>query len=319
MSSAARLGVVLLLLLLPRSFVAQSTSGAAIDGTLGVTATITLTDQATGRRLTIATQPDGRFAIENLSAGGPYIIDVRAPGYAPARVAGIALALDQRYHVQLTLTQAPIELSAVTVRANSDAILHAGRTGPEHVVTDSAARRLPLLNRDFVALLQTTPAIVGTSVADANNRYNNILIDGGADNDFLGLSRGTGAPGGQVGVRSLPLDAVKEFDVLIAPYDVRQGSFQGGQINAVTRSGSNTLHGSVFGFYQSEALVGVDTAGKDISNFDTYQAGVTIAGPVIRDRLHFFVAGELNHRAAPFTGPTIGSATNAGISSDSAD
>ncbi|PYP18337.1 MAG: hypothetical protein DMD54_05425, partial [Gemmatimonadetes bacterium] len=191
---------------------AQSTSGAAIEGTVGVAAAVTVINHATGQRLTIATQPDGRFTIENVPAGGPYTIEVRAPGYAPERVEGIMLVLGQRYRAQLTLTQRPIELSAVTVRGGgtADPIMHPGRTGPEQVVTDSAARRLPLLNRDFVALLQTTPAIVGTSVAGSNNRYNNILIDGGADNDFLGLSRGTGAPGGQVGVRSLPLDAVKE-------------------------------------------------------------------------------------------------------------
>ena len=308
----------LLLLCLPlASLLAQGTSGAAIEGVVDPAATVTVTNQATGRRVTFATRADGRFALENVAAGGPYTIEVRAPGYAPARTDGIMLALGQRYRARFTLTPAAVELSPVTVRAAADPILHPGRTGPDHVVTDSASRRLPLLNRDFVALIQTTPLVAGTSVAGMNNRFNNIQIDGGADNDFLGLSRGTGAPGGQVGVRSLPLDAVKEFDVLVAPFDVRQGGFQGGQINAITRSGSNTLTGSAFGYYQSQALVGHDTAGKGVVDFSTYQFGATVGGPIIRNRLHFFAAGELNRRASPFVGPTIGPGGNVGISLDS--
>ncbi|HEV2670054.1 MAG TPA: carboxypeptidase regulatory-like domain-containing protein, partial [Gemmatimonadales bacterium] len=314
-----RVPAVLLVFLFPLgSLRAQGTTGAAIEGTVGVQASVTVLNEATGWRVVFATRQDGHFALENVAAGGPYTIEARAPGYAPARIAGIVLALGQRYRARFTLAPAAVELNPVTVRATADAIIHAGRTGPAHVVTDSAARRLPLLSRDFVGLIQTTPLVVGTSVAGANNRFNNILIDGGADNDFLGLSRGTGAPGGQVGVRSLPLDAVKEFDVLVAPFDVRQGDFQGGQINAITRSGTNTMQGSLFGYYQSDALVGTDTAGKGVSDFSTYQFGATAGGPIIRDRLHFFVASELTHRASPFSGPEIGPGSNVGISLDSA-
>lgn len=312
-----------LLLIAPCSLRAQGTTGATIEGAVrgadsgGVAAIVTVTNVATGQRITVATRPDGRFALESVAAGGPYVIDVRAPGFAPAHVDGIVLALGERYRMIVPLAPAAVELGQVTVTAGADPIVHAGRTGPAHVVSDSAVGRLPLLSRDFVGLIQTTPEVSGTSVAGANSRYNNILIDGGADNDFLGLSRGTGAPGGQVGVRSLPLDAVKEFQVLVAPFDVRQGGFAGGQINAITRSGSNTIHGSLFAFYQSQAFVGNDTAGAGVTDFSTYQYGATLGGPIVRNRLHFFLAGELNRRAAPFSGPTIGAGSNVGISLDS--
>ena len=320
-----RVIVVAILLLLPGSLRSQGTSGAAVEGTarsadsagLAVVASVVVTNAATGQRFRLATDADGRFALENVPPGGPYTIEVRAPGYAPARAEGIVLALGQRYRVVVPLTPAAVQLGEVTVRATADPILHAGRTGPAHIVSDSAVRRLPLLTRDFVSLLQTAPEVSGTSVAGVNNRYNSILIDGGADNDFFGLSRGTGAPGGQVAVRSLPLDAVQEFDVIVAPFDVRQGNFQGGQINAVTRSGGNTVHGSVFGFYQNQALVGHDTTGAAVSKFATYQYGASLSGPIVRDRVHFFVSGELNHRAAPFSGPTIAPGSAVGISLDS--
>jgi Carboxypeptidase regulatory-like domain/TonB dependent receptor len=282
-----------------------------------VVASVVVTNEASGQRFRLATDADGRFTVENVPPGGPYTIEVHAPGYAPARAEGIVLALGQRYRFVVPLAPAAVQLGEVTVRATADPILHEGRTGPAHIVSDSAARRLPLLTRDFVSLLQTAPEVSGTSVAGVNNRYNSILIDGGADNDFFGLSRGTGAPGGQVAVRSLPLDAVQEFDVIVAPFDVRQGNFQGGQINAVTRSGGNTVHGSLFGFYQNQALVGHDTTGAAVSKFATYQYGASLGGPIVRDRVHVFVSGELNHRAAPFTGPTIAPGSAVGISLDS--
>jgi hypothetical protein len=91
-------------------------------------------------------------------------------------------------------------------------------------------------------------------VAGTNNRMNSILVDGATDNDFFGLSRGTGTPGGQEGARSLPLDAVQEFQILTAPYDVRQGGFTGAQITAITRSGTNAFHGSALLYFQNQAL-----------------------------------------------------------------
>src|SRR5947209_5916506 len=121
LSSAVRCVMFVLLVASPCLAAAQSTSGAAIEGTVGVAAAVTVINHATGQRLTIATQPDGRFTIENVPAGGPYTVEVRAPGYAPARVDGIMLVLGQRYRAQLTLTLRPIELSAVTVRGGGTA------------------------------------------------------------------------------------------------------------------------------------------------------------------------------------------------------
>ena len=184
-------------------------------------------------------------------------------------------------------------------------------------MTQREIRQLPLLNRDMVNLIQTTPEASGTSVAGANNRYNNILIDGGSDNDYFGLSRGTGTPGGQIGTRSIPLDAVQEFQVDAAPYNARLGDFTGGRIDAVTHSGSNRFQGTAFALYQGEALTGHDSAGNSAADFSNWQYGASIGGPIVKDKVLFFAAGEMRERQAPYVGPVIGSSTDVGISVDS--
>ena len=99
---------------------------------------------------------------------------------------------------------------------------------------------------------------------------------------------------------------------------MRQGSFTGGQINAITKSGTNDFHGSLFGFYQGQGIAGNDTAGTGARDFNVEQYGGSVGGPIIENRLHFFAAGEFRHCVTPFAGPIIGSATNVGITADSA-
>src|SRR5262249_32649563 len=149
-------------------------------------------------------------------------------------------------------------------------------------------------------LVQTTPQVSGNSIAGQNNRMNNIQIDGGANNDLFGLS-GNGTPGGQANAKPLSLEAIKEFVVQIAPFDVRQGNFVGGLVNAVTKSGTNDFHGSVFTYYQNKSLTGQDfynttkmqyESDPTFLGFHTWQFGATVGGPIIQDKLHFFLAGD---------------------------
>lgn len=321
--SAALLACALSLCPLAKA-AAQGPTGAAIEGRVlnligdsGVVVTVTLTDLRTGQRLDRETLSDGRFRFDGLTPGGPYALQARLPGYRPAEATGIILTLGQRVQVVLRVAPEAVPLESITVVGHPERALARARSGPWFVVSDSAVRRLPTVNRDFVGLVQAAPEVNGTSIASANNRYNNIQIDGGADNDYFGLSRGTGAPGGQIGVRSLPLEAVREFQVQVAPFDVTQGDFLGGRITAVTQSGTNTFHGSLFNYYQAADLTGRDTTGLRASDFSDWQFGAALGGPVIRDRLHFFLAGEMRRRNAPFTGPAIGRGSGAGISTDS--
>ena len=142
------------------------------------------------------------------------------------------------------------------------------------------------------------------SAGGQNNRFNSIQIDGGVNNDLFGLGS-TGAPGGQADARAISFAAVKEFQVLIAPYDVRQGNFAGGLINAVTQSGTNQFHGSVFGRYQNQDLVGTDVNGLKSADFKVLQYGGTLSGAIIQDKLQYFFAADIQERTTPFDGITL--------------
>ena len=117
-------------------------------------------------------------------------------------------------------------------------------------ITDSVIARSPTLNRNFTDFVALSPQIStkgpGNSGGGQNNRFNGIQIDGSVANDLFGLSS-TGQPGGQAGAKQIPLEAVKEYQVLLSPFDIRQGNFTGALINAVTKSGTNEFHGSAFG------------------------------------------------------------------------
>lgn len=289
-------------------------SGAPVVGAL-----ISLTNTSNGQRFRGVSREGGRYFVENVAVGGPYTVEARAVGYRPARSEGTRLALGQVGEVNLTMSATAVELGAITVTAAADnPLISASRTGAVSYVTDSAVVRLPTQNRNFTDFIQTVPQVVGTSVGGQNNRFNNIQIDGGVNNDLFGLAA-SGTPGGQANAHPISLDAVREYQVLIAPFDVRQGGFTGGLVNAITRSGTNELSGSVFGYWQNEDLVGVytDTAGNEseTSEFFQRQYGFTLGGPLVRDRLHFFFVTEYQRRARPFGGLSIGSDPTGGADS----
>jgi hypothetical protein len=318
--------LALALLVPARPAAAQGiTSGAVVgmvsdDAGAGVTgATMTLTNSATGQRYSGQARFDGRFYFENVQVGGPYVLEARALGFSPARSEPFTVRLGERRVMDMKLQRAAVELTGVTITADANPALSPSRTGAQSFVSESALARLPSLNRNFTDFIQTVPQVVtasvpGASVGGQNNRFNNVQVDGGVNNDVFGLAA-SGTPGGQANAHPISVEAVKEYQVLIAPYDVRQGSFAGGLINAVTKSGSNLYHGSVFGFLQNEAFVGPDLGGRDATEFYQRQYGFTVSGPVIRDRVQFFLSGDLQARANPFGGQAIRTDTTGGADS----
>src|SRR5205807_7249961 len=165
---------------------------------------------------------------------------------------------------------------------------------------------LPLQGRNFTDLISIDPRVTGSSIAGQNNRYNNIQIDGGANNDLFGLA-GSGTPGGQSNAKPLSIEAIQEFVVQVAPFDVRYGMFAGGLVNAVTKSGTNEFHGSLFGYEQNKALAngkayinGVNQDDPNFLSFNTFQYGLTLGGPIIKDKVHFFIATDLQSKSSPY-------------------
>jgi outer membrane receptor protein involved in Fe transport len=316
--------------LLPVTVAAQGVIGAAIEGTVTQAgggpaegAQVELVSSATGQRYTTTAGASGRYDLDNLQPGPGDTLTLRGIGFTPVRREGLSLALGQRLTADVTLQAEAVQLQEVEVTAQADPLINAARTGPSQRISDSAIARLPLQGRNFTDLIQVSPQVVGTSVAGQNNRYNNLQIDGCVNNDVFGLAE-IGSPGGQARARPIPVDAIKEFQVLVAPFDVRQGAFTGGLINTITKSGTNDWTGSAFGFFQDKGIAGFRNdptfPGLNVSQF-----GGTLGGPIVRDRLHLFVSADIQHRSAPFsssfnlTGDNTGDVARTGFTTADAD
>ena len=319
----------LALLALPatRSARAQGVTTAAVaghvtdeSGAAVALAEISLVNGNTGARYSTRSREDGKYSFEVVEVGGPYTLSVRALGFEPKTMNAFSLSLSQRFTLDVSLKRSAVEVAGVTVTANSDPRLSAARTGASTFLSDTAIHRLPTLNRSFTDFVTTSPQVAtgpnGRSMGGQNDRFNNIQIDGSVNNDLFALGASTGLPGGGVGERPISLEAVQEFQIQIAPFDVRQGGFVGGLVNAVTKSGTNELHGSLFGYMQNQSFVGSDTSGISVPvpTYQQQQFGFSLGGPIIRDRFHFFVSGDFRHDVRPFaSGLQIG---NSGAASD---
>ncbi len=272
-------------------------SGAAV-----ALAEVTLLNGSTGERYAARTADDGSYHMENVSVGGPYTLSARALGFEPTVSEAFQLALGQRFVLNVSMKRSAVQIAGVTITATSDALISTSRTGASTFLSDRAIHSLPTLNRRFDDFISTAPQAVGRSFTGQNDRFNNIQIDGASNNDIFNLGSSNGTPGGGVGARPLSLESVQEYQILIAPFDVRQGGFVGGLVNAVTKSGTNQLHGSAFGYSQNEEFVGRDTGGVSVPfpPFQQQQYGFSLGGPIIRDRLHFFASGDFRHDSRPF-------------------
>jgi len=310
---------------------AQGVTGAAVrgrvtglDSTPVTDATVLVTNTTTGERWRTVTTNAGRYVVERLSVGGPYRLEVRAIGYAPAAIEEIALALGEVRLLDVSLVPSALTLAPVEVRGAAPARI-AG-TGPHRTIRSEQVARLPLLNRDVLDLVRESPQAVagvfGVAIGGQGPRDNSFQIDGGENGSLYGQFAAT--PGGLInlisppgggGLRSVALDAVQEIQVLVAPFDVRQGSFTGGLINAVTKSGTNVLQGSGFAVLQNQWLAGRDTGDKQLPEFHTVQFGGTAGGPIVQDRLQFFLAADLQASLTPYHGPLIGPDTTGGADS----
>ena len=320
-------------LLIPaRSTGAQGVTSAAVAGRVTddagapvPAASVTLSNGSTGARYTTRSADDGRYSFENAQVGGPYVIDVHALGFEAARVGGLTLTLGQRVVRDFTLKRTAVEVAGVTVTAENDPLRSTSHTGAATFISDSALRNLPTTSRNFTDFLQTVPQVgSGNAIDGQNSKFNNIQIDGGANNDLFGLNP---TPGGDENANPISIEAVKEYQVLIAPFDVRQGNFTGGLVNAVTKSGTNEFHGTAYTYFQNQSFVGTDTGGTNstpigVGTYNQEQFGFSLGGPIVRDKAHFFVATDFQHYAAPFTGtqlPATGFVPGLGISAGRAD
>ncbi len=318
--------LVLLLLSASLSW-GQGATTSAMSGTITDTqgqvlpgATVIAIHTPTNTQYVAPTNADGRFNIQNMRVGGPYSVRITFVGFQDFTRTGINLTLAENFRLDVKLGEGATQLTEVTVNGRQDPIMNADRTGAATTIQRQQIERLPTINRSLSEITRLTPQSSGNSFAGRNNLYNNITIDGAIFNNSFGLSGN--AIGSQTNAQPISLDAIDQVQVSIAPFDVRQGSFTGAGINAVTRSGTNKFSGSVYGFYRNQKLVGkrVGNVEQAIPSFNLYNVGFRFGGPIVKDKLFFFVNAERERRNDPPTGNYAatqlnanGSAANAGL------
>lgn len=286
-------------------------TGRVVDsaGVAVAEASVEVLNSETGLRRSATVNPSGSYTVLGLEPGGSYRVTIRAIGYRPSVHDGVRVPLSQTVRADAILVRQAVQVEELVVVADASAADFApSRQGTQTTINDTLLRRLPTLDRDFTDFVKLTPQVQvregegGITAAGQNNRFNTIQVDGATVNDRFGLGR-TGQAGGQADGRAVGLEAVKEYQVLLSPYDVRQGNFSGALINAVTKSGTNRFSGSVFGYHRNEAWTGFPASESDFSN---WQFGGSIGGPVQRDRIHFFANFERREEDRPAAGPYFG-------------
>ena len=270
---------------------------------------IRVTARSTGYSAAAITRSNGSYFVQGLDVG-VYTVVARRIGFEPRTQDNVPVALSQVAVADFRLTQAVAQLAGVRVTSTQTAAetFAPSNTGTKAVVSDTAISRLPTLTRNLIDFIRVTPQVSasgpGYSAGGMSNRMNNVQIDGATERDVFGLGS-TGQPGAQVNAKSVSLEAVKEFQIILAPFDVRQGNFGGLLLNAVTKSGTNDLHGSAFYVYRDQDF-SKDTSITRSTPFDRTQYGFSLGGPIIKDRLHFFITPEFQREHAPFPGTYAG-------------
>ncbi|TVR72264.1 MAG: cell envelope biogenesis protein OmpA [Marinilabiliales bacterium] len=259
-------------------------------------ATIMAVHNPTGTTYGTTTRLDGGFNLANVQTGGPYTLSVSFIGYRTEELTGIRLSLGEDRNFAFTLVEDHVALEEVLVTAMTDRTFNSGRSGTATNIDAEAIESVPTISRSINDLTRLTPQSSGTSFAGRDNRFNNYTIDGIIYNNNFGLGTAQFA-----GANPLSLEAIEEVQVNLAPYDVRQGGFSGANVNAITRRGGNQYRGSVYTYYNDESYLGTQIGDIELTAAEAFTRilGASVSGPIIRDRLFFFVSVEQEAASNP--------------------
>jgi hypothetical protein len=287
---------------LAQSVTTGTFSGSIVDseGKALPGASIKAVHVPTGSVFAAVSRADGRFDILFVKVGGPYTVTADLTGFGPQTLNDISVRLGEVRDLKFTLSQARIEVG-VTVTAPNP-VISQSRTGASMNVGTNVIESLPTIGRTFDDFARMAPQVDSRgggafSAAGRSNKYNSIWIDGAVNNDLFGLS-GSGSPGLAA---PISLDAIQEFELVLAPYDVRYGGFTGAGLNAITRSGTNRITGSLYYYGRNEGLVGKGPDRTKYSDFSAKEFGLRVGGPIVRDKVYFFLSAEMGRRASPTT------------------
>lgn len=300
--------IVLLLMIFSGSkLLAQGVTTAAMSGIVtdakGETvpgASVVAIHTPSGTTYSTQTRADGRFNLPNLRVGGPYTVKVTFIGSRDFVEEGINLNLGQEYTLIAKLQDNSLALKEVTVTSTQGKIFNSSRTGARETITRSEIDRLPTISRSLQDYTKLTPSANGNSFGGRSASYNNVTVDGALFNNSFGLSS---TLGGQTNSQPISLDAIEQIQVDIAPYDVRQGFFTGAGVNTVTKSGTNDFKGTAYYYFRNPNLVGYNAGpfSNSRQSFTYNTKGISIGGPIIKNKLFFFVSGEQENQSSPGT------------------
>ena len=253
-------------------------------------ATVIATHQPSGTQYGTITNTEGFFNLTGMRAGGPYVIEVSFVGYSTEAYSDITLFLGQTFVLNAALKEGSVELGEVMVVGKKASAFQTDKTGASTNISNQQLTRMPSISRGIQDVTRLSPYSNGMSFAGGDGRSTNFTVDGANFNNNFGLS--SNLPGGG---NPISLDAIEEVQVVVAPFDIRQSNFIGGGINAITKSGTNQFRGSAYTYFKNQDMRGnriddVDFGTRDKESTNIY--GLTFGGPIIKNKLFFFVNGE---------------------------
>ena len=242
----------------------SAVSGQVIDetGQPVIGATVLAVHEPSGTQYGAVTNMDGRYTIQGMRTGGPYKIEISYIGYKKSAYTDLYLELGNTLGLDAKMEPSSELLDEVVVVA--DAKVNAGASSN---FSTQKIENTPTIDRNIYDIVKNMPMAMtskngGITFAGSNNRYNSFQIDGTVSNDVFGLSA-SGTNGGQTGANPISMDAIQEIQVVVAPFDVRQSGFTGGGINAITKQGTNTTHGSFYTYFNNQNMYGKYDADND--------------------------------------------------------
>ena len=266
-------------------------SGKVIDSDneAVIGATVQAVHTPSGTSYGAITNLDGRYTIQGMRAGGPYKVTISYIGYQTAVYEDVTLALGETYVLNHTMKESSEQLDEVVISATATKFTTA-KTGAAINIGSIQMANLPTVDRSISDIARLSPYANGMSFGGGDGRSTNFTVDGANFNNNFGLS--DALPGGG---NPISMDAIEEVQVVIAPFDVRQTNFIGGGINAITKSGTNTTKGTVYGYYRNQDMRGNVIAGNDLGERAEEKKevfGMTLGGPIIKNKLFYFVNFE---------------------------
>ena len=266
--------------------------------------------QPTGATYYALTDAKGNYRINGITPGGPYIVSIDVLGYRPVVNEGVYAPLGEVLTINNELEEESINLdAAVFVADGSDSNMNINRSGAGTSVSRKTIGALPSVSRSMNDVMKLTPQASTTSnglaVGGGNYRSSYVTVDGAAFNNAFGI--GGNLPAGGT---PISLEALEQMSVNITPFDVRHSGFTGGAINAVTKSGTNEWHASVYNYYTSQEVRGYKVAGEDLNRTDFLNntTGFTLGGPIVKNKLFFFVSGEYDMDVVPGSSKVVSTA-----------